>query len=158
MATRVKLLAITSIVAALSFIECADVPNLNQACFRCLCHVYTNCMSSDNCFGDYCGPFTISKVYWNEAGKITLPGDDPASDNAWRECATDYNCAQKIVKGYLQKFAKDCNNDGEINCFDYMMINSNGGYNCTPPLDRTETGRMWLERYEECHTKLNLLN
>ncbi|OWR54402.1 i-type lysozyme [Danaus plexippus plexippus] len=67
---------------------------------------------------------------------------------AWKDCANDYFCAQDIMKGYLQKFSKDCNSDGMINCYDILTINSNGG-DCRP-LNQSSSGRVWLKRYEEC--------
>jgi hypothetical protein len=55
------------------------ISNLNDACFRCLCHV-AGCDMSHPCAGGYCGPFYISRVYWVDAGKPTLPDDDPARE------------------------------------------------------------------------------
>ncbi|XP_061379210.1 lysozyme-like [Danaus plexippus] len=130
------------------------IPNLSEGCYRCLCHVSTLCQLSNECKGGYCGPFNISRVYWVDAGKVTLPDDDPDRNNAWRDCARDYYCAKKIIEGYLQRFAKDCNGDGVTDCYDYMMINGNGGYGCTSPLNRSENGRRWLRRYEECRSSL----
>ncbi|CAG9564883.1 unnamed protein product [Danaus chrysippus] len=130
------------------------IPNLSESCYRCLCHVSTLCQLSNECKGGYCGPFNISRVYWVDSGKVTLPDDDPDRNNAWRDCARDYYCAKKIIEGYLQRFAKDCNDDGVTDCYDYMMINGNGGYGCTLPLNRSENGRRWLRRYEECRSSL----
>ncbi|XP_022822578.1 lysozyme-like [Spodoptera litura] len=70
--------------------------------------------------------------------------------SAWSDCARSYHCAKRIIEGYLQRFGKDCNGDGVTNCYDYMMVNGNGGYGCTAPLNRSENGRKWLRRYEEC--------
>ncbi|XP_046969446.1 lysozyme-like [Vanessa cardui] len=130
------------------------IPNLTEACYRCLCHVSTRCLTSHECTGGYCGPFNISKVYWIDSGKVTLPDDDPIRSHAWEDCARSYYCSKRIIEGYLEKFGKDCNGDGVTNCFDYMMINGNGGYGCTAPLNRTENGRRWLSRYEECRHSL----
>ncbi|XP_032519140.2 lysozyme-like [Danaus plexippus] len=148
--TKTSILSLLLITASLLFIESADLSDLNitRGCFRCLCHVYTYCTISNECGEEYCGPFHISKSYWIEAGNITLEGDDPDRKNAWKDCANDYFCAQDIMKGYLQKFSKDCNSDGMINCYDILTINSNGG-DCRP-LNQSLSGRVWLKRYEEC--------
>ncbi|XP_063625533.1 lysozyme-like [Cydia splendana] len=130
------------------------ISNLSQACYRCLCHVATGCDVSHGCTAGYCGPFNISRVYWIDAGKVTLPEDDPERNHAWEDCARSYHCASRIVEGYLQKFGKDCNSDGVTNCFDYMMINGNGGYGCTAPLNRSANGRRWLRRFQDCALNL----
>lgn len=57
------------------------IPNLSEGCYRCLCHVSTLCQLSNECKGGYCGPFNISRVYWVDAGKVTLPDDDPDRNN-----------------------------------------------------------------------------
>ncbi|KAJ0174827.1 hypothetical protein K1T71_009935 [Dendrolimus kikuchii] len=130
-----------------------NIPNVTEACYRCLCHVSSGCDLNLQCSGGYCGPFNISRVYWADAGKVVDPTDDPERNHAWEDCAIDYNCAKKIVGAYLQNFVRDCNGDGVIDCYDYMMLNGNGGYACTAPLNRSANGRIWLKRYEEC--KLN---
>ncbi|CAG9564881.1 unnamed protein product [Danaus chrysippus] len=128
------------------------IPNLTDGCYRCLCYISTLCDVSNDCSGGYCGPFNISRVYWVDAGNITLPDDEPERNNAWKDCARNYQCARRIIEGYLQRFGKDCNDDGVTDCYDYMMINGNGGYGCTSPLNRSANGRKWLRRYEECRS------
>ncbi|KAK9675302.1 Destabilase [Popillia japonica] len=44
-------------------------------------------------------------------------------------------CSTRTVQGYMRKFKKDCNNDGEINCDDYFAIHFLGGYGCTAIAD-----------------------
>ncbi|XP_052751158.1 lysozyme-like [Galleria mellonella] len=126
------------------------ITNLNEACYNCLCYVSTKCDLSHDCTGGYCGPFNISRVYWVDAGMVVFPADDPERNHAWKDCARDYNCAKSIIEGYLIKFGRDCNGDGITNCFDYMMVNGNGGYGCTGNLNRSANGRRWLQRYTEC--------
>ncbi|XP_034834939.1 lysozyme-like [Maniola hyperantus] len=129
------------------------IPNLSDACYRCLCYVSTTCATSHGCTAGYCGPFNISRVYWVDAGRVTLPEDNPDRNHAWEDCARSYDCAKRIIEGYLQRFGKDCNGDGITDCFDYMMVNGNGGYGCSAPLNQSANGRRWLERYELCrHT------
>ncbi|CAB3252964.1 unnamed protein product [Arctia plantaginis] len=126
------------------------IPNLTEACYKCLCYVSTGCDFSHDCTGGYCGPFNISRIYWKEAGQIVLPDDDPDRNHAWEDCAKSFHCAKRIIERYLEIFGRDCNGDGLTNCFDYMMINGNGGYGCTAPLNRSANGQRWLKRYEEC--------
>jgi hypothetical protein len=53
------------------------VTNLHAACFRCLCHAANECSTSRACSKGYCGPFSISHIYWADAGRQVLPYDDP---------------------------------------------------------------------------------
>ncbi|XP_075980546.1 lysozyme 1-like isoform X2 [Anticarsia gemmatalis] len=121
------------------------VSNLNEACYRCLCHVSTLCNWTAGCTEGYCGPFHISRIYWVEAGEVVLPNDEPTRPNAWKDCARSFNCSKKIIEGYMEKLGKDCNGDGVTDCFDYLMINENGGFACTTPLQQ-----MWIDRFKQC--------
>ncbi|XP_026321478.1 lysozyme-like [Hyposmocoma kahamanoa] len=158
MGTRLQLVFPVCLIAVLVFLMTGStgvfISNLSAACYRCLCHVSTQCDTSNECSGGYCGPYNISRVYWIDAGKVVLPEDDPERNHAWQDCARSYHCAMKIIEGYLQKFGKDCNSDGVTDCYDYMMVNGNGGYGCTQPLNRTANGRRWLQRYEQCRHSL----
>ncbi|CAK1550387.1 unnamed protein product [Leptosia nina] len=128
--------------------------NLSNECLRCLCHVSTKCDTSHQCTGGYCGPFNISRVYWVDAGRVTLPEDDPDRNHAWEDCARDFSCSKRIIAGYLSRFGQDCNSDGVTNCYDFMMVNGNGGYNCQGNLNRSDSGRRWLKRFEECRRSI----
>lgn len=44
---------------------------------KCLCNAATGCNLTIRCPGGYCGPYKISKIYWTEAGNITLVNDEP---------------------------------------------------------------------------------
>lgn len=39
-------------------------------------------------------------------------------------------CARKTVNGYIKTMARDCNNDGAIDCVDYAAIHKYGKDNC----------------------------
>lgn len=52
------------------------VSNLDSKCLRCLCYAATNCNLGIGCIKGYCGPYKVSKIYWIDAGKPTLPEDD----------------------------------------------------------------------------------
>lgn len=40
------------------------------------------------------------------------------------------NCAEAAVRGYMAKWASDCNGDGKVDCLDYAAIHkvSVGGF------------------------------
>ncbi|KAL3272417.1 hypothetical protein HHI36_013899 [Cryptolaemus montrouzieri] len=142
---------VLSIVMNLNGQELTNLVNLDQYCFRCLCHAATKCNLSFGCVQGYCGPFKISKIYWKDAGELTLPDDDKVRAGAYEDCAISYGCAQRIVTNYFIKYARDCNGDGVTDCNDYSMINFNGGYQCRTALNNSEPGRAWLERYNTCN-------
>lgn len=130
------------------------LPNMNEPCLRCLCHLPTGCNMSYGCTEGYCGPFKISRVYWVDAGKVTLPDDDPDRVKAYEDCTRNFHCSVRVVTNYLQKYGRDCNTDGVTNCADYMMINGNGGYGCHLDLNTTVNGKRWLKRFSECNLGL----
>ncbi|XP_063829396.1 lysozyme-like [Ostrinia nubilalis] len=140
---------IVFIVFCLSSVCGVYITNLSGACLRCLCHV-AGCDMSHGCTDGYCGPFYISRVYWVDAGRPTLPEDNPDRVEAFEDCAKDYYCSIKIVENYMARFGKDCNKDGVTDCFDYMMINYHGGRACTGPLFLTMHGLRWLNKYKQC--------
>ncbi|XP_050665869.1 lysozyme 1-like [Leptidea sinapis] len=137
------------LILAVNVVVGIFVSNLNGSCIRCLCHV-AGCDLSHTCSGGYCGPFYISKVYWVDAGKPTLPDDSPDRDEAFEDCARDFYCSVKIIESYMARFGKDCNGDGVTDCFDYMMINHNGGRACSSPLFLSELGLRRLKLFRQC--------
>lgn len=116
--------------------------NANQPvdsnCLDCLCQASTGCDVNKQCFGNVCGPYLISWPFWSDAGR---PGTDYVS------CALRKNCAEAAVQGYMSRFGRDCNNDGIINCDDYVMIHQYGP-NCGPGV--FGTGKFWSD-YKTCH-------
>ena len=143
--------------------------NLNATCLRCICVGLTNCDVLRGCENEYCGkstkpinqtpilknisslgPFYISRIYWADAGKVVFPDDNPNRENAYSDCASDYPCASKIITNYMIKYAKDCNEDGVIDCSDYDVIHLNGFANCDKKLETLSHGRDFLSRYNQC--------
>lgn len=59
------------------FTENWFLQNLDTKCMKCLCNAATGCNLTIRCPGGYCGPYKISKIYWTEAGNITLVNDEP---------------------------------------------------------------------------------
>lgn len=121
------------------------VSNLNVNCMRCLCYASTLCNSTVGCSRGYCGPYYLYRDYWKEAGQLVLPDDDPDRDQAFVDCASNMECAQKVVENYMVKWGKDCNKDGVTDCDDYARIHFNGREDCSA-IENTNFGR----RYETC--------
>lgn len=86
-------------------------------CLQCLCQASTGCDLDKQCVGSNCGPYLISWPYWADAGRL---GNDYVS------CALNPQCAEATVKAYMDKFRRDCNNDGKIDCEDYAIIHKFG--------------------------------
>ncbi|KDR20128.1 lysozyme-like [Zootermopsis nevadensis] len=122
------------------------VTNLHAACFRCLCHAANECSTNRACSMGYCGPFSISHIYWADAGRHVLPDDHPNPKEAYETCVQDYDCATNTVTGYMEKYGRDCNGDGVTNCDDYVMIHYNGGGSCEKPI----TDKLYKKRYNSC--------
>nr|XP_022920100.1 invertebrate-type lysozyme 3-like [Onthophagus taurus] len=129
------------------FLQDIFVSNLDDKCLRCLCVASSNCDINFPCTDGFCGPYILSKPYYDDA---TKGRDMDPTKKAFEKCALDYTCAKKIVKYYVARFAKDCNKDGVTDCTDYAMINFNGGYGCELDLFRSAYGRQYAERYYNC--------
>ncbi|XP_053693932.1 lysozyme-like [Sabethes cyaneus] len=109
--------------------------NLNSTCFHCICEASTGCSSRMQCDQGYCGPFSISRAYWIDAGKVVKGDDDSTRWGSYEDCANQYDCATNIITQYMEKYGKDCNNDGLVDCIDYAMLHINGGPTCHLPLN-----------------------
>uniref|UniRef100_A0A336K7V7 lysozyme n=1 Tax=Culicoides sonorensis TaxID=179676 RepID=A0A336K7V7_CULSO len=94
-------------------------------CARCLCHVQTGCNSKHPA-----GPYKISWPYWADGGKPTVNGEDPDSETAFKNCVKSEKCNFDTVSGYMRNFEQDCDNDGNVDCLDYIKIHVFGGYGC----------------------------
>ncbi|XP_014272957.1 lysozyme [Halyomorpha halys] len=112
-----------------------QVDPVSELCLGCICEASSNCDRTLGCEGGLCGLFKMTKPYWIDANKPTIPLDSPAADGAFERCSTDSVCAAEAVKNYMAKFAQDCNNDGKIDCFDYAAIHRLGGYGCQGQVD-----------------------
>ncbi|EGI65125.1 hypothetical protein G5I_06303 [Acromyrmex echinatior] len=104
-----------------------------------------------------CGPFSITKYYWEDVGKPPPMGELSSDDDAFhkcvndlycagytvqaymakhtfRSCAKDAYCAARTVENYMAKFSRDCTGNGIINCDDYVRIHRFGASGCTNTL------------------------
>ncbi|KAJ9585323.1 hypothetical protein L9F63_002908 [Diploptera punctata] len=144
MASGRLLLAIAAVICCTFYVVGQNQP-VSEICLGCICEAVSNCNSSARCSGDVCGLFKITWAYWADAGKPILNGDDVTRDGAYSECAIDPFCAASTVQAYMQKFGKDCNGDGVVNCFDFAKIHRLGGYGCEGNLDYN-----YQNRFMEC--------
>ncbi|KAI1287533.1 Lysozyme [Halotydeus destructor] len=95
-----------------------DPEPVTRKCLKCLCDSNTNCDLNIKCIlNEFCGPYLISEKYWTEAGR---PGPD------YKGCAFNRTCAEETVNRYMVKNAVDCNNDGFIDCDDYVALHQLG--------------------------------
>lgn len=104
-------------------------PPVTDVCLGCICQAVSGCNTTTTCTGDSCGLFRITWAYWSDAGKLTN-GEPSDAPQAYTNCVTEPYCAARTVQGYMARFGQDCNNDGQINCYDHMAIHKKGGYGC----------------------------
>ncbi|CAG0907368.1 unnamed protein product, partial [Darwinula stevensoni] len=78
---------------------------LSDLCIGCICEGSSNCNASVGCtWSDLCGPFYISRPYWIDARTPAV--GDPNDPDAFRTCATDWQCAAATMRNYMQKHHK----------------------------------------------------
>ncbi|XP_031844191.1 lysozyme [Nomia melanderi] len=106
---------------------------ISKTCFGCICEAASGCNVTIGCEGSVCGPFRITWNYWADAGKPKLKGS--SDEDAYQKCVNDPFCGADTVQGYMDKFAQDCNGDGNIDCDDFLRIHRLGGYGCSAPLN-----------------------
>ncbi|XP_022236369.1 lysozyme-like [Limulus polyphemus] len=104
---------------------------VSQKCLDCLCEASSGCALSTQCHNEaenyFCGPYLITYSYWSEGGS---PGKDPNNPQDFEVCLKDRTCAEKAVVGYMKKWGKDCDNDGNITCYDFARIHKAGPIGC----------------------------
>ncbi|KAK2706380.1 hypothetical protein QYM36_016427 [Artemia franciscana] len=125
--------------------------DITPNCLGCICESGTKCNISVTCISPWpeaywCGPFLISWAYWSDAGKPVLAGDDPTRKGAFEACVQDVDCSVNTVKAYMTRFKQDCNDDGRIDCEDYVRIHRNGGYGCKAPIEETQ----YYKNFQTC--------
>lgn len=108
-------------------------PGWTEKCINCLCEAATGCNQTIGCIGEYCGMFHIGRPYWIDADNPTLLGDNSESSEAFTRCVRDPYCASRTVNQYVNKFLRDCNNDGTLSCDDYARLHYFGYGECSKP-------------------------
>ncbi|BES87788.1 Destabilase [Nesidiocoris tenuis] len=129
---------ISAAVIAFAFVHVLGQQQQNvvpDICLGCICEAISDCNITTACNGDVCGLFRITWPYWSDAGKPVLKFDNPQDPGAYQRCVTDPSCGAQAVNGYMAKFGQDCNNDGNIDCWDFAAIHKLGGYNCRQNID-----------------------
>lgn len=129
-----KFLASALFIAFVFVFVSGQKQDITQVCLGCICEAISGCNVTQGCTGDICGPFHITWGYWADSGKPTINGQPVTDNNAYSNCANDAQCAARALQGYMEKYGQDCNNDGSINCDDYVRIHYLGGYGCANPL------------------------
>ncbi|XP_023724518.1 lysozyme isoform X3 [Cryptotermes secundus] len=94
---------------------------VSELCLTCLCEASSQCDLKLRCENDACGPFQITYLYWVDGGK---------RGTGWETCSMDLQCATDTVRGYMHKYQKDCDGDGQTDCGDYARIHKLGGVGC----------------------------
>ncbi|XP_049855937.1 lysozyme 2-like [Schistocerca gregaria] len=132
------------------------LPEADDACLGCLCEATSGCNMSAMCLPQrtLCGPFLVAPQYWRDAGSPLLRGDWPTNPGAYYRCVTDIFCAAATVRGYLSRYAQDCNWDGRVDCDDYARIHYMGGHQCTLPVEHLG----YYKVFRECMDSLQQLN
>ncbi|KAK4879070.1 hypothetical protein RN001_007216 [Aquatica leii] len=124
--------------------ELIDEP-VSIRCINCLCQAATACNLKGICRGELCGPFGITKNYWLEANSPTVhrvASTDPA---AFETCMGSAFCNYFVLQRYMEKYKKDCNGDGKIDCDDFAAILRLGPEKCDGELPEN-----YQDRYDYC--------
>ncbi|XP_017107974.1 lysozyme [Drosophila bipectinata] len=127
---------------------------VTELCLNCICEAISGCNATAVCTNPEkgaCGIFRITNAYWVDAGKLTINGENPDAEKAFVNCANDPHCAADLVQNYMKKFNQDCNDDGEMDCYDYARIHKLGAYGCHGdlPYKYQSIFEECIERYEE---------
>ncbi|XP_017128576.1 uncharacterized protein LOC108146861 isoform X1 [Drosophila elegans] len=75
-----------------------------------------------------CGIYRISHGYWQDALRTIDTDDSLAQD--YERCVVVKDCAERIVRGYVQRYGWDCNGDGRIECRDHVILHMRGPGGC----------------------------
>ncbi|KRF98111.1 uncharacterized protein Dwil_GK27471 [Drosophila willistoni] len=126
-----------SYLAYMAVVE-GQIPQINSFnkvvsldCLECLCETISDCNLTLGCTGSTCGPFAITKPYWQHGGQLILRGDTLDNETqAFENCCNDVFCAGDTIQGYMRTFKQDCNGDGVIDCYDFGAIHTLGPYGC----------------------------
>uniref|UniRef100_A0A1A9VX59 lysozyme n=1 Tax=Glossina austeni TaxID=7395 RepID=A0A1A9VX59_GLOAU len=103
---------------------------VTDVCLGCLCEATSGCNQTAICNYGACGLFRVTYAYWVDGGKLTLNNESPDSSEAFPNCVNDPYCAANTIQNYMIRYKQDCNDDGEINCYDYAAIHRLGGHGC----------------------------
>ncbi|XP_076349240.1 lysozyme-like [Tachypleus tridentatus] len=105
---------------------------VSRECLDCLCEASSGCNLETGCHNlggsnYFCGPYVISYSYWVDAGR---PGEIPDNPLDFESCLTNLQCAETTVEGYMKKWTRDCDRNGQISCNDFARIHKAGPFGC----------------------------
>lgn len=117
---------------------------ISNDCLECICDASSNCDTSVQCISkqrekNRCGLYMIS---WNQfqdsdisltslmSSPLGSSNDESANERLYYDCTTDKLCAERLIHLYIEKYQKDCNGDGKIDCRDIAAIHRVGPDNC----------------------------
>lgn len=153
-----------------------DSSRIASECLDCICDASSNCDATVQCISkqrekNRCGLYMIS---WNQykesdislttlfvsppspvsSASASSPSasssqSDDADEKLYYECATDKNCAEKLIHLYIEKYQKDCNMDGKIDCYDIAAIHRVGPDQCNS--GKFLSSQYWRD-FNHCYT------
>lgn len=145
-----RYILITIVTALISGVEMQQGP-VNNECLQCICLATSNCDLKVGCSTDTCGPLGITWGYWNDAARPVLDQDNAFADGAYVRCANDETCAVRSLQNYMLRYARDCNGDGQITCYDFAAIHRVGSDACGGQLDAD-----YINKLGKCITQFGI--
>ncbi|KAM7356699.1 uncharacterized protein ACRADG_002345 [Cochliomyia hominivorax] len=120
-------------------------------CLRCLCMTINECHTTQ-CSENPCGLYKISKLYWIDSGKPTIAGGSiDNEDQDYLTCVNDDTCSATTIRHYFNRFKKDCNNDGKLDCEDLILLHFMGPSGCLS----NRLGYLHKNRMNKCFNETN---
>ncbi|GLV35059.1 uncharacterized protein CBL_09540 [Carabus blaptoides fortunei] len=95
--------------------------NISEQCLRCICHGRSGCYFMKNCAN-----YSISRKYWEDAGRPTVLDDSKDDPVSYENCKKDDNCIMQAMRQYIMPKSKDCDCDGTVDCKDFAAIHYYG--------------------------------
>ncbi|CAG7786690.1 unnamed protein product, partial [Allacma fusca] len=114
---------------------------ISDGCIECICYAMSGNCEKAPC--NDCG--SIGQLYWTD-GNMYNPNDKP-----YATCVVDPQCSRQTIKGYMKRYGGDCNNDGIVNCLDYLKIHNTGLDEC----ENADLGHVGT-RFNSCWSEQNL--
>ncbi|XP_030384991.1 uncharacterized protein LOC115632125 isoform X1 [Scaptodrosophila lebanonensis] len=115
---------------------------ISKECLYCIARTATDCkpvFCSDN---RMCGIYRISQWYWSDALSYF---QWPSTPNI-NECLSDPLCSMEVVRAYIERYSRDCNYDGIVDCRDHILLHLKGPSGCL----NGALGSLYESRMETC--------
>lgn len=129
---------------------------ISEACLQCICETATECQPAICDDNEPCGLYRISRPYWIDGGRLRVVGDKSAAkelgpDADYPNCANNAYCSARTIIAYVNKYARDCNSDGIIDCQDYIALHVLGPNGCR----MSTLSPLFASRMEQCLLKFS---